>query len=99
MSTREQRWASIDASVLRVRTPDFVPGHWFHVLTNADWARSLRWYRLAEGRRNPVRDQIRSAVAKAARPEKILDRRLGKSEPEVTRGLTTDCTDNTDSRP
>lgn len=62
MSTRQERFCRIDAAVARVRPVVF------ETITDAAWARSLRW---ARGARNDVADQIRA---------KILDLTLGKPE-------------------
>lgn len=69
MSTREERWQGIDASVARVR-----PLFW--TITGEDFGRSIRWARSWAGR-NRVREDIR------ARAKKNLDVELGKSQPET----------------
>jgi hypothetical protein len=84
VSTHADRWSAIDDSVRRAR-------ELFPILTGAHWLRSLRWYRSAEGQRNPVREQIEQAIRRASlaqapaaeggpqRPE-ILNLKLGKTE-------------------
>jgi hypothetical protein len=55
VKTRSDRWAEIDDSVQKARTL-------FPVLDSTIWARSLRWARSAEGRRNDVAERIRARI-------------------------------------
>lgn len=55
MKTRDERWSAIDDSVQRARAL-------FPMLDSTIWARSLRWARSAEGRRNDVAERIRAKL-------------------------------------
>ncbi len=60
MSTREERWNEIDASVARVRPAVSLPNRSvFRTLTSEDWAREIK---RARETRNAISDQIRARI-------------------------------------
>ncbi len=63
MSTREERWSEIDASVARVRPAVSLPNRAvFCTLTSEDWAREIK---RARETRNAISDRIRARILEA----------------------------------